>query len=78
MVMLRVINRADFQKESELIEACRKGDRAALETVFVTHSPYIERVLTRIAGFDEDIEDLLQMTFGLFPVSAARPALKPG
>jgi RNA polymerase sigma-70 factor (ECF subfamily) len=63
MVMLRVINRADFQKESELIEACRKGDRAALETVFVTHSPYIERVLTRIAGFDEDIEDLLQMTF---------------
>lgn len=63
MVTLRVINRADYQKESDLIEACRKGDRAALETVFKTHSPYLERVLTRIAGFDEDIEDLLQMTF---------------
>lgn len=63
MVTLRLINRADYQKESDLIEACRKGNRAALETVFVTHSPYLERVLTRVAGFDEDIEDLLQMTF---------------
>jgi len=63
MVTLRVISRSDYEKESDLIDACRRGDRAALETVFVTHSPYLERVLTRIAGYNEDIEDLLQMTF---------------
>jgi len=48
--------------EQELIEACRRGDRAALQTVFVTHAPYLERVLWRVAGRSLDVEDLLQST----------------
>ena len=48
--------------EQDLIEACRRGDRAALQTVFQTHAPYLERVLWRVAGRSLDVEDLLQST----------------
>lgn len=48
--------------EQDLIEACRRGERAALEAVFVAHSPYLERVLWRVAGRSLDVEDLLQST----------------
>jgi RNA polymerase sigma-70 factor, ECF subfamily len=46
----------------DLIEACRRGDRRALEIVFETHAPYLERVLWRVAGRSLDVEDLLQST----------------
>lgn len=45
-----------------LIEGCRRGDRASLERVFRTEAPYLERVLTRVAGPSSDLEDLLQQT----------------
>jgi RNA polymerase sigma-70 factor (ECF subfamily) len=48
--------------EQDLIEACRRGDRRALEAVFTAHSPYLERVLWRVAGRSLDVEDLLQST----------------
>jgi len=48
--------------EQDLIEACRRGERAALETVFRAHAPYLERVLWRVAGRSLDVEDLLQST----------------
>jgi RNA polymerase sigma-70 factor (ECF subfamily) len=47
----------------DLVEACRRGDRAALAQVFTTHSPYLERLLGRLAGPEGDVEDLLQTTF---------------
>jgi RNA polymerase sigma factor (sigma-70 family) len=50
------------QHELDLIEACRRGERPALERVFRTHSPYLERVLWRVAGRSLDVEDLLQST----------------
>lgn len=50
------------QTELDLIEACRRGERRALESVFRTHSPYLERVLWRVAGRSLDVEDLLQST----------------
>jgi RNA polymerase sigma-70 factor (ECF subfamily) len=57
--------------ELDLIEACRRGDRKALHTVFVTHTLYLERLLGRMVGPSLEIEDLLQATFvaaiGAFP-----------
>ena len=50
------------QNELDLIEACRRGERPALERVFRTHAPYLERVLWRVAGRSLDVEDLLQST----------------
>jgi RNA polymerase sigma-70 factor, ECF subfamily len=49
--------------QTDLIEACRRGDRAALERVFTVHAPYVERVLLRVAGRTLDVEDLLQSTW---------------
>ena len=54
-----------------VVDACRRGDRAALAQVFRAHSPAIERVLGRLMGPDADKEDLLQATLvaamGAFP-----------
>jgi RNA polymerase sigma-70 factor (ECF subfamily) len=49
--------------ELGLIERCRRGERAALQEVFMTHAPYLERVLGRMAGPRLEVEDLLQSTF---------------
>jgi RNA polymerase sigma-70 factor (ECF subfamily) len=48
--------------ELDLIEACRRGDRQALQAVFQTHAPYLARLLGRVAGRSLDVEDLLQST----------------
>ncbi len=45
------------------IEACRRGDRAAMEAVFRAHAEGLGRLLTRIVGPSIEIEDLLQDTF---------------
>lgn len=50
------------EAESDLIEACRRGERQALERVFSAHAAYLERVLRRVAGRSLDVEDLLQTT----------------
>lgn len=63
--MGRVVNLApDFSaQELDQIEACRKGDRRALQAVFSAHSPYLERLLGRVAGSALEVEDLVQSTF---------------
>jgi RNA polymerase sigma-70 factor (ECF subfamily) len=45
------------------IEACRRGDRSALDAVFRAHAEGIARLLTRIIGPNVEVEDLLQETF---------------
>lgn len=45
-----------------VIDACRRGERAALEQVFRRESPYLERVLSRVLGPSSELEDLLQST----------------
>jgi RNA polymerase sigma-70 factor, ECF subfamily len=50
-------------EQSEQIEACRRGDRAALEAVFRAHAEGLARLLTRIVGPSVEVEDLLQDTF---------------
>jgi RNA polymerase sigma-70 factor (ECF subfamily) len=44
----------------DTIDACRRGDRQALEAVFRTHAPALERLIVRLAGPNADVEDLLQ------------------
>jgi hypothetical protein len=56
---------------ADLIGACRRGDRSALESVFRAHAEPLARLLTRIVGPSIDIEDLLQDTF-----AAAIPAFR--
>ena len=46
-----------------LIEACRRGERTAMDTVFRTHAEALARLLTRIVGPSIEVEDLLQETF---------------
>jgi RNA polymerase sigma-70 factor (ECF subfamily) len=48
---------------ADQVDACRRGDRAALEAVFRAHAESIARLLTRIAGPSIDVEDLVQDTF---------------
>jgi RNA polymerase sigma-70 factor (ECF subfamily) len=55
----------------EQLDACRRGDRVALDAVFRAHAQTIARVLVRIVGPSVEIEDLLQETF-----AAAIPAFK--
>jgi RNA polymerase sigma-70 factor, ECF subfamily len=55
----------------EQIEACRRGDRTALEAVFRAHAEGLARLLTRIVGPSIEVEDLLQDTF-----AAAIPAFR--
>lgn len=50
-------------EELDLVERCRRGDQQALRAVFVAHSPYIERLLSRVVGPSLEVEDLLQSTF---------------
>lgn len=54
---------ADVAVSAEMIEACRRGDRAALDRVFRMHAEVLERLLARIVGPRTDVEDLLQETF---------------
>jgi RNA polymerase sigma-70 factor (ECF subfamily) len=58
-------------EQPDLIEACRQGDRRALEAVFSAHAPHLERLLARLVGPSLEVEDLVQSTFvaaiGAFP-----------
>ncbi len=49
--------------EPDLVEACRRGERAALQAVFRAHAPYLERLLVRVIGPGAEIEDVLQSTY---------------
>jgi RNA polymerase sigma-70 factor (ECF subfamily) len=53
------------------VEACRRGDRGAMEAVFRAHAEGLARLLTRIVGPSAEVEDLLQDTF-----AAAIPAFR--
>jgi RNA polymerase sigma-70 factor (ECF subfamily) len=63
--MGRLVNLHPQPSDAELdqIEACRRGDRRALSAVFMAHSPYLERLLSRVAGRSLEVDDLLQSTF---------------
>ena len=49
--------------DAQTIDACRRGERRALEAVFRRYAPRLERLLTRVVGPGAEVEDLLQTTF---------------
>lgn len=55
-------SRPEVDATSAVVEACRRGDRRALDTVLRAHIPDIERLIIRLLGPSADIEDLLQNT----------------
>jgi RNA polymerase sigma-70 factor (ECF subfamily) len=58
--VILAIQRTAIETEASVIEACRRGDRDALDSVFRTHAPMLQRLLTRIAGPGPEVEDLLE------------------
>jgi RNA polymerase sigma-70 factor (ECF subfamily) len=50
-------------EELALVERCRKGDLAAFETIYRTHSGRLYSVACRMLGNPTDAEDLLQDIF---------------
>jgi len=50
-------------KEEQLIQACRAGDRQALDELFRAQAPAVHRLLLRIVGPRPEVEDLLEATF---------------
>jgi RNA polymerase sigma-70 factor, ECF subfamily len=48
--------------DASTIEACRRRERQALDTVLRAHLPALERLLGRILGNTADVEDVLQDT----------------
>jgi RNA polymerase sigma-70 factor, ECF subfamily len=63
LLNMRPEQRRPSGDDENLVEACRRGDRAALHVVFTAHAPYLERMLIRIVGPSPEVEDLLQITF---------------
>jgi RNA polymerase sigma-70 factor (ECF subfamily) len=65
---------------ADQIDACRRGDRSALDTVFRAHAEGLARLLTRIVGPSVEVEDLLQETFaaaiGAFPKFRGEASVK--
>jgi RNA polymerase sigma-70 factor (ECF subfamily) len=51
----------DLGDTPELVEACRRGDRGALEQLLRAHARDLERLLVRLVGPVADVEDLLQL-----------------
>lgn len=49
--------------EAELVEACRNGERSALERVFRREAAGLTRLLSRMVRDRYQVEDLLQSTF---------------
>lgn len=43
-----------------LLDACRRGDRRALEDVLQQHTPDLERLIVRMVGPRADVDDILQ------------------
>jgi RNA polymerase sigma-70 factor, ECF subfamily len=50
------------EPDAAALDACRRGDRRALDAVLRAHVPVLDRLLTRLAGPSGDVEDLLQTT----------------
>lgn len=48
--------------EQALVQACRAGDRDALQTVLRAELPALERMVSRLVVFRSDVDDIVQDT----------------
>jgi RNA polymerase sigma-70 factor, ECF subfamily len=60
------------EPDAATLQGCREGNVAALGRVFESQSPALERLLFRVLGPDEAVEDVLQATFEAAIVSFPR------
>jgi RNA polymerase sigma-70 factor, ECF subfamily len=49
--------------ERTLVEGCRAGDAASLDSFFRVYFGYVQRVISRLVGPTPDLQDLVQSTF---------------
>jgi RNA polymerase sigma-70 factor (ECF subfamily) len=63
MGLPRLTHPSDPLFDTEAIDACRRGDLAAIGSVLRDHAAELERLLGRIVGNAPDVQDLLQDTF---------------
>jgi RNA polymerase sigma-70 factor, ECF subfamily len=61
-VVLSETNPGPRLPEPALLDACRRGDRAALDVVLRSELADLERLLNRLAGPRGEIDDVLQAT----------------
>lgn len=61
--MLNPLRRPETEAERRHADACRAGDREALDRFFREHAARVERVISRVVGPTPDLEDLVQATF---------------
>jgi RNA polymerase sigma-70 factor (ECF subfamily) len=51
--------------ERMLVAGLRRGEREALESLITTHQPMVRRLVSRLSGFENDADDLVQDVFVL-------------
>ncbi len=51
------------QKEAEIITLAKRGDRAAMETLYLHNIGFLTAVCSRYLSEDEDVKDILQDSF---------------
>jgi RNA polymerase sigma-70 factor (ECF subfamily) len=62
-VLFAVSGPAAGEPDAPDLDACRRGDRAALERVLLAEAPSVERLLRRMVGPGREVEDLMQDVF---------------
>ena len=61
--MMTPLRRPETEAERRQADACRAGDREALDRFFREHAHRVERVIARLIGPTPELEDLVQATF---------------
>lgn len=54
---------ASAVNDEQLLQACRRGERQALDRLFRVQAPAVHRLLLRLVGPRPEVEDLLEATF---------------
>lgn len=60
---IELLRKPQTEADRRFADACRAGDRVALDRFVRDHMRLVERVLGRLVGPTPDLEDLVQVTF---------------
>ncbi len=63
---IRSVTSGDTPTRSEeraLIDACKRGDQASWERLYLSYRPYVARALFRVVGKCDELQDLVQTVF---------------
>lgn len=62
-MMAQVALMSDWKTETELIEACKQGDREAFHSLFETHKDRVYTIALHYSGNDSTARDVTQQVF---------------